>query len=140
MDKVSSILFNLFTTKIKGEIKMSETLINTNQSPATIRTLGVVLMFLGTILMGAMGAIMLWINTIIANSGKSSSTTKWNGSPEQTQIMFLILGVVMVFGFAAFVAGCWQWMTGKRNLKLIWIMLGLGIVLVIMTEVVQIFF
>lgn len=119
---------------------MSETLINTNQNPATIRALGGVLMFLGMVLMGGMAALMLWINTIIANSNNPASTVRWKGSADHQQMVFLILVTVMAFGFSNFVTGAYQVFTGKRNLKLIWIIIGLWSVLLILTEVVQIFF
>ena len=52
----------------------------------------------------------------------------------------LVLGLVMVFGFSAFTTGAFQFFTGKRSRLLIWLMLGLGFVLWLITSVITIFF
>lgn len=102
------------------------------QSPTTIRVLGGLLIFIGTILVGGMAAIMMWMNNAINNP---ASTNKFNGTPEQQKIIFLVLGTVAVFGFSATIAGIYQMVTGQRNKKLIWLMLGLWIVLMILVVV-----
>jgi hypothetical protein len=107
------------------------------QDESTIRVLGWLLVFIGVLLVSVMGSIMLWMNTVMHNR---SSTSKWTGSPEQAQIGLLVMGVVMIFGFSAFIAGFWQVMTGKRNLKLIWLMLGLGVALMVLVRVIQFLF
>ena len=116
---------------------MSQTLTDSKMNPTTIRTLGGVLAFLGMILVGSMVAIMIWINNLMNNA---SSTTKWNASPEQKNIIFLVLGLVMAFGISTLVTGGWQILTGKRNIKLIWIILGFWGVLMIAAWAVQIYF
>ncbi len=113
---------------------MSENLVKNQQSPTTIRILGVVLIFIGTILVGSMAAIMMWINDAMNNP---SSTTKFNGTTGQKQITFLILGMVAFFGITALIAGIYQAATGKRNKKVIFIMLGLWVVLMILAWVVR---
>lgn len=88
-------------------------------------------MFLGALISGGMIVIMLWTRNVIANTHRYDSTHKWNASPEETTAMFAVLGLVTAFGVSAAVAGFWHLLTGKRNLKLLWIMLGLGFVLYI---------
>ena len=107
------------------------------QDESTIRTLGGLLMFIGLLLAGAMSAIMWWMNKAMNNP---SSTTKFTGTADKKMITFLILGAVAAFGFSALIAGTYQLLTGKRNKKLIWLMLGLWIVLMIMVWAVQIIF
>jgi len=51
--------------------------------------------------------------------------------------MFGIFALVFFFGFTAFVAGLWQVIFGKRNLWLVWIMLGWGAILVFIGSAVQ---
>jgi hypothetical protein len=116
----------------KGDLEMNETLTmaNANRSPAAIRALGGVLTFLGVILIGGMGTLLLWMNNIMNNN---SSTTKWNGSEDQKTMVFLVLGSVMAFGFSALITGLWQIMTGKRNMKLIRVTLGLSGVLLFLS-------
>ncbi|MBX7172311.1 MAG: hypothetical protein K1X72_15195 [Pyrinomonadaceae bacterium] len=113
---------------------MGNNLTTSNQSPTTIRVLGVVLIFIGVILVGSMAAIIMWINDAMNNP---SSTTKFNGTPEQAKITFLILGMVTAFGFTSIAAGLWQALTGKRNKKVIFVMLGLWVVLMILAWVVK---
>lgn len=107
-------------------------LVNNNQSPATIRVLGGVLIFIGLLLMGGMGAIMIWVNNILANNGRSGSSPSFKGSPEEANIIFLVLGAVGAFGFVSMIAGAWQLFTGTRNKILLWIMIGVWAVLMLL--------
>ena len=116
---------------------MAATLINSKQSPTTIRVLGGVLTLIGMMLVAGMGTLMIWMNNLMNNG---SSTTKWTGSQDQKTITFLILGSVMAFGFSALLAGIWQLLTGTRSKKLVWLMIGLWGILMISTWVVQIYF
>lgn len=77
---------------------------------------------------------MMWINDAMNNP---SSTTKFNGTTGQKQITFLILGMVAFFGITAMIAGIYQAATGKRNKKLVFIMLGFWVVLMILAWVVR---
>lgn len=119
---------------------MSSALINNNQSPATIRFLGGVLIFIGLLLMGGMGALMIWINNIITTNGRSGATQSFNGSPEQARIIFLVLGMVGVFGLISMIAGAWQLFTGTRNKFLIWLMLAVFFILLVSAYLIQVFF
>jgi magnesium-transporting ATPase (P-type) len=103
------------------------------QDESTIRILGGLLMFIGLLLVGVMSAIMLWMNKTMNNP---SSTTKFTVTSDKKMITFLILGAVAAFGFSAFIAGSYQLFTGKRNKKLIWLMLGLWIVLIVAANVI----
>jgi hypothetical protein len=40
--------------------------------------------------------------------------------------MFAVFALVFFIGLTAFTAGLWQVVFGRRNLILVWIMLGLG--------------
>jgi hypothetical protein len=51
-------------------------------------------------------------------------------------VMFGIFGAVLLFGFSSLLTGIWHAITGRRNLQLIWIMLGLGIALFIGAKVI----
>jgi hypothetical protein len=119
---------------------MSGNLVNKQQSPTSIRVLGGILIFLGVILVGSMAAIMMWINNIIANSGKTGSTVKWNAAPQQQQMTFLILGAVAAFGVSAMLTGLLQIITGKRNRMMVGLMIGLWIVLMILAWAIRMFF
>lgn len=112
---------------------MSNNSIIKEQTPETIRALGGVLIFIGAILVGGIGALMIWINNLMTSP---SSTIKFAENSPQNQILFPVLGMVAIFGLTAMIAGTWQVVTGKRNKALIWLMLGLGIVLFILAKVI----
>ena len=97
------------------------------QDQQTIRILGGVLMFLGLFIVGIIGSVLFWMNNVISGRGRFES--RWNASPEETSLMFAILYLTLAFGLSAVFTGLWQLGTGKRNLKLIWAMLGLGLIL-----------
>ena len=112
---------------------MSNNSIKRQQTPETIRALGGVLIFLGVILAGGMGVLMIWLNNAMTNP---SSTIKFNADSPQQELIFPVLGMVAAFGISAMVAGIWQILTGKRSKTLIFIMLGLSFVLWILANVI----
>ncbi len=122
---------------VSGENKMNQNLEQAQPSPAKIRALGGALIFIGILLVGGMGAIMWWMNNAVNNP---SSTTKFTGTSDQKTVAFLILGAVTAFGCSSLIAGIYQFATGRRNKKLIWLMLGIWVVLVIMVWAVQVVF
>ena len=91
-----------------------------------IRTLGGVLATLGTFLIVVMGAITIWSVGMVSNSGKPGSTSRFTGTKDQMYLMFAIFGFVLLFGFASLIAGLWQLVFGRRNMLLIYAILGLG--------------
>ena len=96
------------------------------KSPGALRALGVVLVVLGSVLMGGM-AVLSWIMYgVIQGSSDPRASTKFTGSESDMMFMFGIFALVFFFGLTSFVAGLWQVIFGKRNLILVWIMLGLG--------------
>lgn len=95
------------------------------KSPATLRALGVVLVVLGGALMAGM-VVLSWIMYGVINNTDPRASTKFNGSESDMLFMFAIFGLVFFIGLTSFVAGLWQIIFGKRNLVLVWIMLGLG--------------
>jgi hypothetical protein len=92
-----------------------------------IRILGGVLAALGAFLVVVMGAITIWSAGMITNSGKPGSTSRFTGTKDQMYMMFAIFGFVLLFGFTSLVAGLWQLVFGKRNMILIYVILGLGV-------------
>jgi len=96
-----------------------------------IRTLGGVLAALGAFLVVMMGTITFFTIGMISNSGKPGSTSKFTGTKDQMYIMFAIFGFVLLFGFTSLIAGLWQLIFGKRNMVLIYGILGLGAIFLI---------
>jgi uncharacterized paraquat-inducible protein A len=97
---------------------------------AETRVLGGVLTALGAFLMVVMGAIIIFFVGLMSQSGKSSGA-KFNGSKNDALLVFAILGFVLLFGFTSFIAGLWQLIFARRNMVLIWIILGLGAIFLI---------
>lgn len=116
---------------------MNRNLVNTQQSPTTIRILGFVLIIIGAILVGGMTAIILWVNGVINAASVSNS---FRGTTEQKQIMFTVLGAVGVFGFSSILAGFWQLLTGQRNQTLVSLMIGVTFFLLILCSAGLMFF
>lgn len=97
-------------------------------------------MVMGGFLVAVIGVI--WIATInmIQNSNNPNATSRFTGSHEQIMAMFTIFGVVMSIGVAAFLAGLWQLIFGRRSLVLIYIMLMLGVIFMIAATVIPAIF
>ncbi|MCB1024380.1 MAG: hypothetical protein KDB79_08320 [Acidobacteria bacterium] len=112
----------------------------TVENPSKVRILGALLVVIGAGLAAGMAKLMLWIGDISRNSDVNSAGPRWNATPQEQQITFLILGAVMVFGLSSVITGLWQIISGKRNRKLIWLMLGLWIFLLLLAWGVRFYF
>lgn len=95
------------------------------RSPGALRALGVVLVVLGGALMAGM-AVLSWVMYGVITNTDPRASTKFTGGESDILFMFGIFALVFFIGLTAFVAGLWQVVFGKRNLILVWIMLGLG--------------
>ena len=92
---------------------------------------------LGGLLMGGM-AVLSWIMYgVIQGSSDPRASTRFTGSESDMMFMFGIFALVFFFGLTSFVAGLWQVIFGKRNLILVWIMLGLGGIFMLAGAVVR---
>lgn len=96
-----------------------------------IRTLGGVLAALGAFLVVMMGAITFFAIGLVSQSGKTGTGARFSGTKDQMYIMFGIFGFVLLFGFTSLVAGLWQLLFGRRNMMLIYIILGLGVIFLV---------
>ena len=106
------------------------------KSPAALRALGVVLVVLGGALMGGM-AVLSWVMYGVIHNNDPRAGTKFTDSESDMMFMFGIFGLVFFIGLTALVSGLWQIIFGKRNLILVWIMLGLGGIFFIVGTIVQ---
>ncbi len=114
--------------------------LETAENPTKVRVLGGLLVIIGAGLVAGMAKIMLWIGDISQNGDVDSTGEKWNATPQEQQITFLILGAVMVFGLSSIVTGLWQMISGRRNRKLIWLMIALWIVLLVLAWGIRSYF
>jgi hypothetical protein len=104
-----------------------------------VRRLGWVLTFLGAFLVIFMGAITVLVTNIISQANDPHATTKFTGGPEMLLFMYGLFGFVILFGLVAMTGGIWQIKYGKRNKKLAYIVLAMGLIFVIIGWLVRIF-
>lgn len=87
---------------------------------------------LGSFLMVVMGVIMIFFIGLAGTAGKKNvSGPRFSGTKNDLFLVFMILGFVFFFGVVSFVAGLWQLIFGRRNMILIWVILGLGVVFLV---------
>ena len=103
------------------------------QNALTIRVLGGALTAIGIFTTGVIGAVMISTYNIADNP------EKWHATPEQTNLIFGVLTSCLAFGLSALINGGWHLITGKRHKKLILMMLGIGIGMWVLVEIVMIF-
>ena len=106
---------------------------------AQVRALGWVLLVLGIFLVGFMGIITVLVGISVSDIIMFSSP-KFQGTSKQMAIMFGLFGLVIAFGFASLVAGASQIRHGRRNKSLVKVVLGIFIAILVVGEMVFIFF
>jgi len=97
------------------------------QSESTIRFLGGVLSFLGLLLITIMTLVINGIShatRVVDRPGHYGESAR--NAPSDGVIYFILIAVLLA-GFLALMAGGWMVVTGRRNLKLLWIMITFGI-------------
>lgn len=95
----------------------------------TMRLLGWMLVGIGSFLFLFMGAITYFVAQIMYNADASGA--RFNGSPEMALYIFLLFGLVMIFGLAAIVSGALQARSARPNRKIMLVIFGLGLLIVI---------
>jgi uncharacterized paraquat-inducible protein A len=97
----------------------------------SIRRLGWVLVFLGGFLVVFMGAITVAVLRFIAAAQAPDAQVHFNGSPEMLLFIYGIFGFVILFGVVAMAGGVWQIKYGKRNKKLAYVVLAMGLLFLV---------
>jgi hypothetical protein len=105
-----------------------------------VKVLGWVLLLLGAFLVVFMGSIAFLVARIIAGTDEPGATTRFDGGPKEVAMIFGIFGLVLAFGFTSMVAGFWQVWYGRRNKRLVWVILGIAVSLLVIGELIQILF
>jgi hypothetical protein len=95
------------------------------QKVSTIRALGVLLVVVGTSLLGFMTWLSLWAYGTIANHSDSGS--HFNGTAKDALFMIFVFGLVIAISLGATAGGLWQIIFGKRNKLIVFAVIGLGI-------------
>lgn len=102
------------------------------QSARKVRTLGWVLLVLGTFLVLFMGTLGIYLARIISDSSEPGATTRFTGGPQDVMFIVVIFGLVISFGLACIGGGIWQIKYGKPNrILMVGMFLVAGILFVI---------
>ena len=72
---------------------------------------------IGTGLVLFMGALGIYLGSIIAQSGERGGTTSFTGGPQDVALIVAVFGLVICFGLASMAGGLWQIVYGKPNRK-----------------------
>lgn len=96
------------------------------QKVSTVRAIGIMLVLMGTALLGFMSWLSLWAYGTIANPASSSS--HFNGTAKDLLFIIFVFGLVMAIGLGATAGGIWQIIFGKRNKLIVFAVAALGIV------------
>ena len=100
------------------------------QKVSTIRILGVVLVALGTLLLGTMGWLALWIYGAMSPGGNPHGS-RFNGDAGDLLFMVFVFGLVTTIALGVTAGGFWQIFFGKRNKLIVFAVAGLGIVFLV---------
>ena len=71
------------------------------------------------------------LDKAVASIDRISTTTKFNGSADMLLFMYGLFGFVILFGLVGMAGGIWQIKYGRRNKKLAYVILGMGLLFVI---------
>ncbi len=95
-----------------------------------VRRRGWVLISLGLLLVGMMGTITFLVAPTML-SGDASAGARFTGTPEQAILILGLFGIVIVFGLTCIASGLWQIVTGRRNIWIVVLILGLTFLLIV---------
>lgn len=95
------------------------------------RRLGGVLVVLGLALAIGLGYLLWIMGPMLLNPGVSFGGTRFSGTRVQALLIFAVLGSVFLFGVLTTGYGLWQMLTGARNMKAVYTMVGLIAVAVV---------
>ena len=103
-----------------------------------VKALGWVLIVLGLFLVAFMGAITVLVAGIIANANRPGSTQSFSGGTKELALIFGIFALVIAFGLTCTVAGVSQARSGRRNKKLVKVLMGVFFALIGVGALIQI--
>lgn len=88
-------------------------------SPRRLRQAGVLYLFLGMLLTAPAVYLILLVARIMARSDDPEATTRFNGGPADIALVFGSLGFVLLLGMVGIAMGAWQVVHGRRNPRLV---------------------
>ncbi len=95
------------------------------------------LLAIGTVLVVFMGALGIYIGSIIAQTDAPGQTTRFSGGPDDVMMIIGVFGLVISFGVAAMAGGVWQIIYGKPNRILMVAMFLVAGILYVIARIVK---
>jgi hypothetical protein len=84
-----------------------------------------------------MGAITIFIAQLVFQTNEPGTPARFTGGVDMEFFMFGLFGLVLLFGLTSVVSGLLQVRNGRANRKLMFFMLGLGVIFLIIGRVVR---
>lgn len=106
------------------------------QSRRWSRRFGLLLTLCGVFLTGLMSVVLYKIGPMLRHPGVEINGTRFSGSAGQALLVLLVLSAVFVFGATALGYGAWQMATGRRNKKVLYVMVGIFAALAVVAEII----
>ena len=97
------------------------------QKVSTVRVSGIFLVVMGTLLLGIMGWLSLWIYGAMSPTGNPSGS-RFNGSGSDALFIIFAFGLVISISLAVTAGGLWQIIFGRRNKLIVFAVFGFGII------------
>lgn len=101
------------------------------RTTAQVKRLGMLMAALGVALTLFIGGVAFVVAGIIWPPSNLNPSARFNGGPEILIFMFGIFAVAITFGLTTLLAGIFQIKYGRRNLKMVKVMLTLAFTLVV---------
>ncbi|MEO8484946.1 MAG: hypothetical protein ABI585_01280 [Betaproteobacteria bacterium] len=89
------------------------------------RRFGALLTACGLVLTGGMAYAFYALGPLLAHPGRSIGGSRFDGTAAEALAVVAILGAVLAFGLTALGYGAWQVKTGRRNLRVVGVMLAI---------------
>ncbi len=94
------------------------------QSRRWARRFGFGLTLCGLFISVLMGVVLANMLPTLRHPGETVDGTRFNGTAAQAAMVFGLMAVVLAFGLTALAYGMWQMRTGKRNLRVAYVMVA----------------
>lgn len=108
-------------------------------SPGRLRGAGVLYLVLGSLLAGGAACLIVLIAVIVARSDDPVATMRFSGSGWELALAFGALGFVLLLGVVGILMGVWQVRHGRRNLRLVRVVMVLYVIFWVGAMLVQLF-
>ncbi len=105
-------------------------------SKERVRHYGWVLLACGVFLIALMGTVIYFTGPMLLNPGVEINGARFTGTRRDINFIFGIYGLVTTFGVTATLYGLWQIKTGRRNKKVIAIIVALACLLLVIAALV----